>query len=70
MKGVITLTRPDGSRIVLNTAHILSLAMAPAGAVAGPPGARTRITFANNAHQDVQETAEEVLAAWEAIVEP
>ena len=59
----ITLTRPDGSRIALNTASILSVVEAPPAnsPLAGPPGARTRITFANQTHQDVRETLPEVL---------
>ena len=59
----ITLTRPDGSRIVLNTANILSIVAAapPDSPLAGPPGAQTRITFSNQIHQDVRQTIDEVL---------
>ena len=59
----ITVTRPDGSRIALNTADILSVVDAPPqnSPLAGPPGARTRINFSNQSHQDVTETADQVL---------
>jgi hypothetical protein len=59
----ITVTRPDGSKIALNTANILSVVDAPPpdSPVAGPPGARTRITFSNQTHQDVTETVQEIL---------
>ena len=59
----ITVTRPDGSQIALNTADILSVVNAPppSSPLAGPPGARTRITFSNQTHQDVIETADQVL---------
>lgn len=60
----ITVTRPDGSRIAINAANILSVVEAPPAdsPVAGPPGARTRINFSNQTHQDVRETVEQVLA--------
>jgi hypothetical protein len=59
----ITLTRPDGSKIALNPVNILSIVEAPppASPIAGPPGARARITFSNQTHQDVRETVAEVL---------
>jgi uncharacterized protein YlzI (FlbEa/FlbD family) len=60
----VTVTRPDGSGIALNTANILSIIAAPPpdSPLAGPPGAQTRITFSNQTHQDVRETVDEVLA--------
>jgi hypothetical protein len=59
----ITVTRPDGSQIALNTADILSVIDAPpqSSPLAGPPGARTRINFSNQNHQDVTEPAQQVL---------
>ncbi len=59
----ITLTRPDKSKIALTTANILSVIDAPPpdSALAGPPGARTRITFSNQTSQGVTETVQEVL---------
>lgn len=59
----ITVTRPDGSRIAINAANILSVVDAPPpdSPLAGPPGARARITFSNQTHQDVRETVERVL---------
>jgi hypothetical protein len=59
----ITVTRPDGSHIALNTADILSVVDAPpqSSPLAGPPGARARINFSNQTHQDVTETAQRVL---------
>ena len=60
----ITVTRPDGSRIVLNPDNILSIADAPPpdSALAGAPTAKARITFSTQTHQDVRETLAEILA--------
>jgi hypothetical protein len=65
----VTVTRPDGSRIAINAANILSVVDAPPAdsPAAGPPGARTRITFSNQTHQDVRETVEEVLELLKAV---
>lgn len=59
----IMLTRPDGNRIALNTESIISVVEAPPAnsPVAGPASAQTRITFANQTHQDVREALQEVL---------
>jgi hypothetical protein len=59
----ITLTRPDRSLIAINVANILSIAeVPPAGSpLSGAPGATARITFANQTHQDVRETVQQVL---------
>jgi hypothetical protein len=59
----ITVTRPDRSKIALNTADILSVVDAPPqnSPLAGPPSARSRINFSNQTHQDVTETTDQVL---------
>ena len=57
----ITVTRPDGSKIALNAADILSVVDAPPqnSPLAGPPSARIRINFSNQTHQDVTETTDQ-----------
>ena len=59
----ITVTRPGGSKIALNTANILSVVAAPppGSPLAGPPDAQTRINFSNQTHQDVTETVQQIL---------
>jgi hypothetical protein len=59
----ITVTRPDGSKIVINVANILSIVEAPpqSSPMAGPVGANTRIVYSNKTHQDVIESVQQVM---------
>lgn len=57
----VTLTRPGGTAVIVNTDQIVQCAPVPeSGSLAGPQPTGTRIEFANRTHQDVVELVDEV----------
>ena len=57
----VFFTRPDDSKVAINTAEVQSFAPVPEGGpLAGPLTVGTRVVFKNKSHQDVKELVEEV----------
>src|SRR5579872_5390127 len=59
--GIVELTRPDNSRVIIVVGEIVSFTTVPTeGPLTGPLTTGTRIVFRNQTHQDVKEDLDTV----------